>query len=61
MNQKPEFWAMIKATLLVPGWSLMNPHSLWRGLLLSAWNALNLRKKFTTFWMSALHSELHKQ
>jgi len=58
MNQKPEFWAMIKATLLVPGWSLMNPHSLWRGLLLSAWNALNLRKKFTTFWMSALHSEL---
>lgn len=40
----PEFCAMMKATLFVPGWIRIKPHSLWRGLLDSAWNALNLNK-----------------
>ncbi len=58
-NQTPEFCAMMKATLLVPGWILMNPHSLWRGFLLSAWNALNLKyiKSFLTvcLWVRTWH------
>ena len=43
----PEFWAMMKANLLVPGCSLMKPHSLCRGFLFSACEALNLRIKNT--------------
>lgn len=41
----PEFCAMMKATLLVPGCIRIKPHSLWRGLLDSALKALNLWNK----------------
>lgn len=43
ISTSPEFWAMIKATLFVPGWSLIKPHSLCRGFLLSACDALNMK------------------